>query len=77
MNREPTFDQDVPNQNHAEGAVISLDAGATDLDGDPLTYAATNLPPGLSISPTTGLITGTIGATGADTSPYSVSVTVP
>ena len=76
VNREPTFDQDVPNQNHAEGAVISLDAGATDLDGDPLTYAATNLPPGLSISPTTGLITGTIGATGADTSPYSVSVTV-
>ena len=76
VNREPTFDQDVPNQNHAEGAVISLDAGATDLDGDPLTYAATNLPPGLSISATTGLITGTIGVTGADTSPYSVSVTV-
>ncbi len=54
VNREPTFDQDVLDQSHAEGAVISLDAGATDLDGDTLTYAATNLPPGLSISTTHG-----------------------
>ena len=34
VNREPTFDQDVLDQSHAEGAVINLDAGATDLDGD-------------------------------------------
>ena len=76
VNREPTFDQNLPNQTHAEGAVINLDAGATDLDGDPLTYAATNLPPGLSINTWTGLITGTIGSTAAASSPYSVSVTV-
>ena len=45
----------------AEGAPVSLDAGATDLDGDPLTYAATNLPAGpVSINTGTGLITGTI-----------------
>ena len=76
VNREPTFDQDVPDQSHAEGAVINLDAGATDLDADPLTYAATNLPPGLSINTTTGLITGTISSTAAAGSPYAVSVTV-
>ena len=57
-NREPTFDQNLGNRTDLEGAVISLDAGATDPDGDPLTYAATNLPTGLSISSTTGLITG-------------------
>ena len=57
-NREPTFDQDLGNRTDLEGAVISLDAGATDLDGDSLTYAASNLPAGLSISSTTGLITG-------------------
>ncbi len=76
VNREPTFDQNLGDRTDAEGAVISLDAGATDPDGDPLTYAATNLPPGLSISPTTGLITGTIDATAAASSPYSVSITV-
>ena len=76
VNREPTFDQNLGNRTDVEGAVISLDAGATDPDGDPLIYAATNLPPGLSISPTTGLITGTIDATAAAGSPYSVSITV-
>ena len=50
---------------------VNLDAGATDLDGDALTYAATNLPAGLSISTTTGLITGTISSTAAAGSPYS------
>ena len=48
VNREPTFDQDVLDRTDAEGALISLDAGATDLDGDALIYAATNLPAGLS-----------------------------
>ncbi len=76
VNREPTFDQNVPDQTNAEGAVISLDAGATDPDSDPLTYAATNLPAGLSINTSTGLISGTISFTAAASSPYSVSVTV-
>ena len=33
-NQDPTFDQDLPDQTNAEGDVISLDAGATDPDGD-------------------------------------------
>jgi hypothetical protein len=74
-NRNPTFDQDLGNRTDPEGTVISLDAGATDLDGDPLTYAATNLPPGLTINTASGLITGTIGATAAP-GPYAVSITV-
>ena len=59
----------------AEGDVISLDAGATDPDGDTLTYVASGLPAGLSIDAEPG--------SSADhrlqrrrRSPYSVSVTV-
>ncbi len=61
-------------QNTDEGTVVSLQIGATDPDGDPLTYSATNLPPGLSIDPVTGLISGTLPITGAAT--RSVTVTV-
>jgi hypothetical protein len=75
-NQEPTFDQNLGNRTDAEGTVINLDAGATDPDGDPLTYAATNLPAGLSINTSTGLITGTISSTAAAGSPYAVSITV-
>ena len=49
-NQDPTFDQDLADQTDAEGDVISLDAGATDPDGDTLTYAASGLPAGLSAS---------------------------
>jgi hypothetical protein len=72
----PTFDLDLPARSDAEGATVSLSAHATDPDDDTLTYAATGLPPGLSIGPATGLITGTISAGAATGSPYSVSVTV-
>ena len=75
-NKLPTFDQDLGNRTSAETDVVSLSAGASDFDGDTLKYAATGLPPGLSISATTGLITGTIGYTGATSSPYPVSITV-
>ena len=55
--------------------LVNLDAGATDLDGDALTYAASNLPPGLSIITSTGLITGTISSSRGP-GPYAVSITV-
>ena len=58
------------------GRVISLDAGATDPDGDTLTYAASGLPAGLTINTATGLISGTLGFNAAAGSPYSVSLTV-
>ena len=75
-NGEPTFDQNLPNRTDAEGAIIDLDAGATDPNGDPLTYEAANLPTGLSINASTGRITGTIAFTANASSPYAVSITV-
>jgi hypothetical protein len=74
-NGPPTFNQDLPNRTDAEGAVISLSAAATDPDGDTLVYGATNLPPGLTINSSTGLISGTI-AFDAAPGPYAVSITV-
>jgi fibronectin type 3 domain-containing protein len=41
------------------GLAVNLQIVATDANGDSLTYGATGLPNGLSISSTTGLITGT------------------
>src|SRR5262249_31703790 len=50
-------------QTTSEGQAVSLAVTASDPDGDTLTFSATNLPPGLSINPTSGLITGTIAFT--------------
>lgn len=75
-NADPTFDQDLQDRTNRPGATVQLSAAATDPDGDPLTYAATGLPGGLSINASTGLISGTIQQTAIVGSPYSVSVTV-
>ena len=75
-NQAPSFDQDVADQTNAEGDVITgLDAGATDPDGDALTYAATGLPDGLSINTSTGLISGTLSSTSAGLHHVTVTVT--
>jgi YVTN family beta-propeller protein len=47
------------NQSGPEGTAVSLQIVASDPNGDTLGYGATALPPGLSINPSTGLITGT------------------
>jgi hypothetical protein len=44
-----------------EGGLLRFTVGAFDPDGDPLAYAATNLPPGASLDPTTGVFTWTPG----------------
>ncbi|MGL4549796.1 MAG: putative Ig domain-containing protein, partial [Gemmataceae bacterium] len=61
----------------AEGASVHLPVSATSPGGGAFAYSATGLPAGLSISPTTGLIAGTIAA-GAATAgtPRIVTVTV-
>ena len=74
-NQEPTFDQNLDDRTDAEGDLISLDAGATDADGDTLTYAASGLPGGLSIDTATGDISGTISLNAAAAA-HTVSVTV-
>src|SRR5262249_26099240 len=48
----------------------------SDADSDPLTWSASGLPSGLSIDPDTGAISGTLGATAHEDSPYLVTVTL-
>src|ERR1700738_2165896 len=50
----------VADRTDLENATISLPLVGTDLDGDVLTYSATGLPGGLSVNPSTGLISGTL-----------------
>ena len=63
-----------------DGAVVSYGVGAlfSDVDGDKLTFSATNLPVGLSIDPATGTISGTIdghASQGGASGVYPISVT--
>ena len=55
---------------------MSLQVTASDSDSNVLSYSASGLPAGLSIAPTSGLITGTITSGAEVGSPYSVLVTV-
>jgi VCBS repeat-containing protein/CshA-type fibril repeat protein len=68
---------DLPNQSDYEGDEVTADvtSGFTDPDGDDLDYSATGLPPGLTIDPETGLITGTIDPGAANDGPYAVTIT--
>jgi len=75
VNDPPTLTP-VAARSSAEGAVVTLAMVAQDVDGDPLTWQATGLPPGLSIHATTGVISGTVSATASTGSPYAVRVTV-
>ncbi len=60
----------APWERHASLQIHATDSAA----GETLTYAATGLPTGLSISSSTGLISGTPTTTTG--SPFSVTVTV-
>jgi hypothetical protein len=73
---QPPDVTDPGDQSDVEGDVISLQIVATDPNDDPLTYGATNLPDGLSISSSTGEISGTINSGASDFSPYNVTVSV-
>jgi hypothetical protein len=74
VNRDP-----VPtspgDQSDAEGDVVTLAVTGSDPDGDDLVWYAIGLPPGLSINPTTGIISGAPSYTAAAASPYRVTVT--
>ena len=54
------------------GQAVYVAASGFDSDGDALTYSATGIPPGLTLAPSTGVISGTPTTTGT----YTVSVTV-
>jgi streptogramin lyase len=62
------------NQTNRANQMVSIQIQATSSTDSPLTYTATNLPPGLSINKTTGLITGRLQMI-ASTFRKSVTVT--
>jgi hypothetical protein len=64
-----------PDRTDPEGAAVSLQLQASDPDGDPLSFKATNLPEGLSLDPLTGVISGTLSFSASSGSPYNVGVT--
>ncbi|HKI33735.1 MAG TPA: putative Ig domain-containing protein [Gemmataceae bacterium] len=58
------------------GDVVSLQVTAVDASSGTMTYAATGLPAGLSISTSTGLVSGTISSSATDIGFYATTVTV-
>ena len=72
-NRAPTLVQPA-NQTSAEGTAVSVALSASDPDGTPVSFSASGLPAGLSISQATGLISGTPSYTSAGT--FTVTATV-
>ena len=75
VNDAPVIDTTIADQSNVDSEPISLDVSGSfsDVD-DSLTFSATGLPTGLSISPT-GVITGTIDSSASVSGPYSVDVT--
>ena len=63
-------------QGSAESDVVSLTVAAADADlpANTLTFSATGLPPGLSINPASGEISGVVLPTAGAGSPYGVAV---
>ena len=73
-NRAPVFTAPGPQSGTVGVAFnLSLAGSASDADGDPVTFAATGLPPGITLSPA-GLLSGS--PTTASGSPFTVTVTV-
>src|SRR5688572_8285152 len=58
-NQAPTLNQ-PPNQSGFVGDSATLALSGTDPENAALTYSATGLPPGLTIDPPTGVISGTL-----------------
>ena len=63
-------------QTNAEGDSPWFDLSGSDPDGNPITYTATGLPPGVTLDPDSGLISGQISPTAASASPYTVTATI-
>ena len=63
------------NQTSAEGTSVLAGVIANSVDGDALTFSASGLPPGLTINPATGVVTGPLGYASAGVHPVIVTVT--
>ncbi|MEP1090049.1 MAG: tandem-95 repeat protein [Rhizobiaceae bacterium] len=67
-----------PNVTLNDGDSVNLPMAGffDDPDGDALVYSAAGLPAGITINPTTGLISGTLDAAASQSGPFAVTVTV-
>ncbi len=75
-NQAPVVVTPPPNRTATQGSFFSWQVPAdtfADGDGDPLTWSATNLPPGLTFSPSTRVISGVPTTQGSWTVTLSVS----
>ena len=68
VNHPPTVEP-IPDQTVAEGATLTLQVLATDADGQTLSYASPNLPPGATLHAATGVLTWTPGYAAAGAYP--------
>ena len=76
VNRPPDL-APLADRTDAEDAAVTILVFGTDPDSaDTLEYSATGLPPGMSIDPLSGTISGSLSFDAAASSPYSVTVTV-
>ena len=77
--QDPPVGQDIPDAAYTDAQTVSLNVSGyfTDIDGDTLTFSQTGLPAGLSIDPTTGLITGQVASDASQIGGgvYSVQIT--
>ena len=62
-------------QNNQTEDTVNVQVDASDSADYPLTFAASNLPDGLSIDPSAGLISGTLADDAASNTAYPVTVT--
>ena len=76
VNRSPMLTA-IADRTDAENATVTLTLVANDPDGTALTYSATGLPEGLTIQPTTGVISGTLSYTSTGTHAVTVTATDP
>ncbi len=74
-NNAPTIST-PPNASVNQGDTFSYQIQASDTDGDPLTYTASNLPANVTVSAQTGLISGTVTGE-ADTYNVTIKATDP
>ena len=58
-----------------QNVLINLNSFFLDVDGDTLTYSATGLPVGLTLNTLRGVLSGALGASASQSSPYTITVT--
>ncbi len=77
INATPVLDP-IADRANGEGDAVSFAPTGVDPDvpADTLTWSATGLPPGLTMNPITGAVSGTVDAGATAGSPYPVTVTL-